>query len=101
MLKVQILDKCPYCKGETMVFVIEDTDYKGEPFDRYRPCSMCHGSGEFPKWVSLETFQKLLQEEQCSHEHTSMIGGMRFSGGDVLENIEEVCDDYNTSTRCG
>jgi hypothetical protein len=54
MLKVQILDRCPYCEGVSMVFVVEDTNYKGEPFDRYRPCSMCHGSGEYPKQTIQE-----------------------------------------------
>ena len=93
MLKVQVLDRCPHCDGESMIFVAVDTNYKGEPFDRYRPCSMCHGSGEYPKWVSLEAFHKLLQAAQCPHEHTSLNGGMHFSAGDVWDDIEEVCED--------
>jgi RecJ-like exonuclease len=45
MMKVRILDCCEFCDGEAYVFVCEDVDARGETFDRYRHCEMCHGSG--------------------------------------------------------
>ena len=92
MLQVQILDRCPYCEGKGEVFFQVDFDTHGKPYDRYRPCSMCHGSGEYPRWISLDEFRKLLQSH-CPHKHTSMIGGMHFTAGDVWDDITEVCDD--------
>ena len=53
MMKVCILDRCEFCDGEAYVFVCEDVDARGETFDRYRPCEMCHGSGNRAKWVGL------------------------------------------------
>jgi len=93
MLKVQILERCPYCKGVSVVFVEKAIDHNGKTYDRYRSCAMCHGSGMYPKWVSLEEFRKLLQQAQYAHEHTSIRDGMHFNPGDVLDDIEEVCDD--------
>lgn len=93
MLQVQILDRCPFCKGQSMVFVAKDVDQNGKPYDRYRPCSMCHGSGNYPKWVSLEEFSRMMKQVQCTHKHASKKGGMHFSGGDVWDDIQEVCDD--------
>ena len=92
MLKVHILDRCPYCNGEGMVFAGKDTYYDGRQFDRYRPCAMCHGSGEYPKWISLTDLRELLEIE-CPHEHVSTNGSTRFSAGDVWDDIETVCDD--------
>jgi hypothetical protein len=62
MLKVQILDTCPYCQGEAMMFVAKDIHCDGQTYERYRPCYMCHGSGEYPKWVSLVEFANLLEK---------------------------------------
>ena len=45
MMKVRIFDRCEFCDGEAYVFVCENVDARGETFDRYRPCEMCHGSG--------------------------------------------------------
>ena len=61
MLKVRILDHCEFCDGEAYVFVCEDVDARCETFDRYRPCEMCHGSGNQAKWVSLREFSDLLE----------------------------------------
>jgi hypothetical protein len=60
-MKVQILDRCEYCDGEAYTFVCEDVDARGNTFDRYRPCEMCHGSGNRAKWVSLQEFSDLLE----------------------------------------
>ena len=49
MYKVQILDRCPQCNGEAMVFVGMDYYHDGKPFDRYRPCCGCFGSGKKPR----------------------------------------------------
>ena len=93
MLQVQILDVCPYCEGVSMVFVGMDEDYRGQPFERYRPCAMCHGSGEYPRWVPLSEFAELVRQALCPHEHTSTQGRMHFSAGDVWDDIQAVCDD--------
>jgi RecJ-like exonuclease len=45
MIKVRILDRCEFCDGEAYVFVCENVDARGETFNSYRPCEMCHGSG--------------------------------------------------------
>ena len=60
-MKVQILDRCEFCDGEAYVFFCEDVDARGNTFDRYRPCEMCHGSGNRAKWVSLQEFSDLLE----------------------------------------
>jgi hypothetical protein len=33
-------------------------------FDRYRPCEMCHGSGNRAKWVGLRELSDLLEREE-------------------------------------
>jgi len=40
-LKVQILDRCPYCDGKAHLPVAEAINAKGKPFARYTPCQMC------------------------------------------------------------
>jgi hypothetical protein len=42
MIKVQILDRCEFCDGEAYIFDYEDVDARGETYDRYRQCEMCH-----------------------------------------------------------
>ena len=61
MIKVRILDRCEFCDGEAYIFVCEDVDVRGDTFDRYRPCEMCHGSGNRAKWVSLRELSDLLE----------------------------------------
>jgi RecJ-like exonuclease len=61
MIKVRILDRCEFCEGEAYIFDCEDVDSRGQPYDRYRPCEMCHGSGSRAKWVSLREFAGLLK----------------------------------------
>ena len=92
-MKIQILERCPYCEGVSMVFVAREKDYNDEPYDRFRPCSMCKGSGQYPRWISLADFSQLLQQVQCPHEHTSTRGGMQFTEGEVWDDLTEVCDD--------
>jgi len=95
MMKVRILDRCEFCDGEANIFVCEDVDANGQTFDRYRPCEMCHGSGNLAKWVSLADFQNELSEIQCHHVNTSYRGGYHFSAGDVWDDIQEVCHSCN------
>ena len=45
MIKVRILDLCEGCAGEAYIFDYQDVDSRGEPYDRYRPCEACQGSG--------------------------------------------------------
>ena len=61
MMKVRILDRCEFCDGEAYVFVCEDVDARGETFDRYRPCEMCHGSGNQSSWISLRDLSNLIE----------------------------------------
>ncbi len=63
MMKVCILDRCESCDGEAYVFVCEEVDARGEPFDRYRPCKMRHGSGNRAKWVGLRELADLLDRK--------------------------------------
>ena len=93
MLKVHVLDTCPYCDGKAYLPAGEATDWKGETYIRYKPCHMCYGTGERGKWVSLPEFNAMLKQAQCKHEHTSYRGRMHFSAGDVWDDIQEVCND--------
>jgi DnaJ-class molecular chaperone len=93
MIKVQVLAQCEHCNGEAYVPMGEAEDCQGHKYTRYIPCPMCDGSGNKPKWVSLEVFSKLLTQAQCPHEHTSYQGSLHFSAGDVWDDIQEVCDD--------
>ena len=61
MIKVRILDRCDTCEGEAYIFECQDVDTRGEPYDRYRPCEVCHASGNQAKWVSLREFADLLE----------------------------------------
>ena len=62
MIKVRILDRCELCDGEAYVFDCEDIDSHGETYDRYRPCEVCHGSGNRAKWVGLQELADLLEK---------------------------------------
>jgi DnaJ-class molecular chaperone len=93
MLKVHILSLCSYCNGEAYMPMGEAEDCQGHKYTRYIPCPQCEGSGNEAKWVSLEDFAKLLQQAVCPHAHTSFQGNMRFTAGDVWDDIEEVCND--------
>jgi hypothetical protein len=93
MLKVHILDYCPHCNGQGYLPLGEVVDHLGRKYTRYAPCTQCSGGGTLGKWVSLEEFARLLQQELCKHEHTTTIGSMRFTAGDVLDDIREVCID--------
>jgi len=61
MMKVRILDRCEYCDGEAYIFDCQDVDSRAETYERYRPCEMCHGSGNRAKWVSLREFANLVE----------------------------------------
>ena len=61
MIKVRILDRCEFCDGEAYIYDYQDVDTQGEAYDRYRPCEMCHASGNRAKWVGLIEFADLLE----------------------------------------
>jgi hypothetical protein len=61
MMKVRILDRCEFCDGEAYIFDYQNVDSRGETYDRYRPCEMCHGSGNQAKWVGLRELADLLE----------------------------------------
>ena len=93
MIKVHILTTCEHCHGEAYLPLGEAQDYLGRTYTRYHPCPMCNGSGNQTQWVPLVELAKLLNPEQCPHQHTSFQGGMHFSAGDVWDDITEVCND--------
>lgn len=93
MLKVHILDRCPYCEGKAYLPIGEAVNWQGETYTRYAPCTMCEGSGERGKWVSLTELAEKLKKAECKHEHTAFRGSHKFSAGDVWDDIEEYCID--------
>jgi hypothetical protein len=93
MIKVHILSTCTHCNGEAYLPCGEGEDADGRKYVRHIPCPMCDGSGMQPRWVSLQDLAIMLQQSLCTHEHTSFQGNMRFSAGDVLDDIAEVCND--------
>ena len=93
MLKVHILTTCQHCNGQAYLPNGEGEDYKGRKYTRYVPCPMCQGEGQRPKWVGLAEFAEMLAQAQCSHEQVSCQGSMRFSEGEVWDDIQEVCSD--------
>ncbi len=93
MIKVQVLTHCEHCNGKAYVPIGEAEGYEGHKYTRYVPCPICDGSGNEPMWITLDDFAKLLRQAECPHEHTSIQGSMRFSAGEVWDDIQEVCDD--------
>ena len=93
MIKVQVLTQCEHCSGDAYLPMGEAEDCQGHTYTRHVPCPMCAGSGNEPKWIGLDDFAKLLVQAQCLHEHTSYQGSMRFSAGEVGDDIQEACDD--------
>jgi hypothetical protein len=93
MIKVQILTQCEHCQGQAYLPASEAVSYTGERYTRHRPCPCCNGSGAQPKWISLAVLAALIEKETCSHQHNSLQGSLRFSQGDVWDDIHEVCHD--------
>ena len=62
-LKVQILDECQHCKGEAYLPIGEAVSHTGELYIQYKPCRFCEGTGEYPRWITLAEFIKLLEQE--------------------------------------
>lgn len=93
MVKVRILDKCPYCKGQAYLPAGQDVDYKGNSYTRHLPCPHCEGTGATGRWVDLTEFALLLDQAKCPHEHVSRSGSFHFSAGEVWDDIRDVCDD--------
>ena len=67
-VSIRILDTCPSCKGVAYLFVREALDNNGNPYDRYRACRVCDGTGTHPRWVSLDKFLELLMQHQEARE---------------------------------
>lgn len=59
MLKGLVIDRCEYCDGEAYIYAGEYKDEFGE-HPVYRPCTVCKGSGEMEKQVTLREFVDLL-----------------------------------------
>lgn len=97
MFKVRVLSKCLRCNGEAYLPIEECEDSQGRTYTRHTPCPTCEGSGNQSQLVDLQDFYKMLLQAQCPHDHTSYQGSMRFSAGDVWDDIQEVCDDCGAS----
>ena len=54
IIKVRILDRCEFCDEEAYVYDCEDVDTRGETYDHYRPCEMCHGSSAVKSFEDLD-----------------------------------------------
>jgi hypothetical protein len=93
MIKVHILEKCKQCHGEAYLPLGQAESYTGEKYTRYIPCMNCAGSGFQERWVNLQEFAKLLAQTLCQHQNTTHIGQMRFSDGEVWDDIREVCSE--------
>jgi hypothetical protein len=93
MLKVNILATCSHCNGEAYLPMGEAEDSHGNKYIRHIPCPFCEGSGNEPKWVNMLDFATLMRQAICPHKRTSFNGNIRFSAGDVLDDIQERCDD--------
>lgn len=93
MIKIRILDTCPHCNGQAYLPAGKDVDAKGNEYDRYLPCPLCEGTGLAGRWVELPEFLLMLDQAKCPHKHVSRTGGFHFSGGEVWDDIREVCDD--------
>lgn len=92
-LKVHISGRCTYCHGQALIPMGEYNNGEGETHTVYGKCPICQGDGESTQLVSLPDFLELLKQVTCQHEHTTQHGGMHFSGGDVWDDIQEVCID--------
>ena len=97
MIKVKILTKCEQCNGQAYLPTGEAESYSGEKYIQYQPCSKCQGSAKQTKWVTLAEFVSLLETVKCQHEHISTNGGFHFSGGDVWDDLVEICDDFGAT----
>jgi hypothetical protein len=93
MIKVHILDPCRHCNGQAYLPAGEAENYTGEKYTRYTPCPNCDGSGLKERWISLQEFALLLVPTLCQHQDTTHIGQIRFSDGEVWDDIREVCSD--------
>ena len=93
MTKVQVLTCCDHCQGQAYLPTTEAQDAQRCSYIRHIPCPACEGSGLTAKWVSLQELAVLLAQAQCPHTHTSYRGRLRFSAGDVWDNLQEVCND--------
>jgi hypothetical protein len=92
-MKVRVLDKGEHCGGKACLPIGEDVDWKGEKYMRYLPCAHCEGSGMAGKWLELPEFLAQMEQSKCPHEHVSQTGGFHFGGGEVWDDIQDVCDD--------
>lgn len=99
MTKVKILSECESCKGEGYFPVGKNLDAQGKSYIRYQPCPKCNGSGKAQKWVDLQTFNALLKENECPHEHVASQGSFHYENGEVWDDIHEVCCDCGEILR--
>lgn len=99
MVKIQILTRCEYCQGESYLPYTTALDPQGKQYIKHRPCPNCEGSGMAPKWIELAEFAILLKQAVCPHEHVVTQGGFHLKGGEVWDDIGEVCADCGEVLR--
>lgn len=98
-MKVRVLTKCTHCDGKAYLPVGTAVNANGETYVRHLPCPICDGTGEASKWMNLEEFAVLLKQATCPHEHVSTSGDFHLAGGEVWDDILEVCSDCGESMR--
>lgn len=64
MLKVVVVDHCSFCDGEAYVYSHDGQDAAGKPYPVYKPCYMCHGTGERERRIPIGEFLVLLDKAQ-------------------------------------
>jgi hypothetical protein len=71
MLKVQVMENCPYCNGEAYLFSRNATSNSGEDYAQHELCGFCQGSGEELKWIALDLLNLLassMEEDEMNME---------------------------------
>ncbi len=62
MKRVQILDRCFHCGGQSYIFEREVWGLRGDRQEKYKPCPCCNGTGELAAWIGLEDFAEMLDQ---------------------------------------
>ena len=62
MKRIQIIDRCFHCDGQSYIFERERWSLSGDDHEKYKPCPCCNGKGEIATWIGLEDFAELLDQ---------------------------------------
>ncbi len=93
MVKVKVLLKCEHCGGRAYLPFREAVDYSGQKYIQHLPCPECQGSGLEGKWITLDDFKQLLEQETCPHEHISQVGSLRITQNGLTDDAKLICNN--------